>query len=146
LKSGAAVEIHEGNPESRHVVLEAYSEGKRIAERHAQAGKDGSYALFSDHTEFDMFSQQSRTVVDVPNEGLGSRLIALVLKEIVRRKGTEARLEGIENARWAKHLQGKLGAQLSNDFYPLKSAVWTKEQLTLRTPQPWHDYLDYRKP
>lgn len=141
LASGEPEEIRRKSSQNpNHILLEARSPSGIIADRWAIEESDGTYRLESQHTAFDMNSQQTKTVVDWPGQGIGSRLIALTLREISRQNGKEARIQGIENRRWAEHLIEKMGAKITRQAFPI-DVQWSKEQLTLKNEQAWHAFL-----
>jgi len=143
LKDGSRVEIRRGSNRPDLVNITAFDEsGKIVGDRTAFHDGYGRYQLTSGHVKFKMTTQQNQTVVERKGEKIGSRLIALMLSEIAKRGGTEVHLQGIENRRWARHLQTELGGQCKNASRTPEHVFWTKDQLTLDKKQPWHQFLE----
>ncbi len=143
LKSSEPVAIYKMPTKgSRCIVLQARTKAGIIADRWVMEHEPGVFRLESHHSKFDMGSQQQITIVNHPSEGIGSRLIALALKEVCQRGGRQVHLQSIENKRWARHLVEKLGATRTDENPTLVDVVWEKDQLTLDRRQAWHQFLE----
>ncbi|MBI5225627.1 GNAT family N-acetyltransferase [Candidatus Micrarchaeota archaeon] len=143
LKSGMPVEIRKTVSGRDFFSFSAHDAvGNKLADRTASHEGNGRYVLNSNVTGYDLASDHHFTVVHAPNEGIGSRLVALALNEAQKRNATEVRLGGIENSKWATHLIQKLGAVEINGFSKsLRTLLWGKSQLDSTAHPPWHSFL-----
>ncbi len=142
LQDGKNVEIHltRGQKDDFSVVA-IDQNGQVIGDRYVRHQGNGEYRLESSHQEYDISLDHFRTVVDVKGQKIGSRLIAFALKEIANRHGNVAKVQGIINHRWARHLEEKLGGTRLQPAQLPFEITWSKEALSTRPGQPWHEYL-----